>query len=147
MTQLYLMLDTDSYVTITREADSSDRWDRDDTHTSWSINGVKLLDHDAYKALSCDADFKVGDKVYVVYAVYSTGDSFGHDEGRDIEFVSWHRDEEIAKQNVQSLIQGNTKGYHYTIKLDNGSEITRYCPWDGYFESLDYAEYREFIIE
>lgn len=146
----YIELLANGYTEVTREGDPNDRWDQDDTNTSWTFTGLKLLDKDTYRALPVDDDVKVGDKFYAVIAVYSTGDTFGHSSGSELELVSLHKSEELAKKNasvIETRDRNTGERYSVEIELDNGEILKRYCPWDGYFESLDYVEYREFTIE
>lgn len=145
----YLELQYDSYSENTRESNEDDAWDRGDTDTSWTFLGVNLTQHDSQYALPVEDDIKPGDTVYVVTAVYSTGDTFGHDAGHCMEFISYHKNSEIAYRNKKNIEAGlnKDKAYNYTIELDNGNTVSRYCPWDGYFESLDYVEVNEFIVK
>lgn len=144
----YVGLLADGYVEVTREGDPEDKWDHDDTHTDWTFTGLKLSDKDTYRALPVPDDVNIGDTVYAVIAVYSTGDTFGNSSGSELELVSIHKSEELAKKNVTKLQSENKdERYSMEIELDNGEVLKRYCPWDGYFESLDYVEYRKFTIE
>jgi hypothetical protein len=129
--------------------DPEDRWDRASTYTSWRVEGVELSDSDKYQAMQVDFPVKIGDKVWALYAVYSTGDSFGHDDGRNLELISFHKKESVARSNYETLIKrkpGDVK-FSAKIKTDSGKQIDFYVPWDGYFESLDYLELESFKVE
>jgi hypothetical protein len=144
----FLHLDTESYTEVTREADPDDRWGADDTSTSWNLNGIRLSDKDGEHALPADFDVKAGDTVYVVYAVYSTGCTFNSSAGAYLEVLSFHKNGTLAHQNVAS-VQGRKKAdgaYTMTIVYDSGARVSRYCPWDGYFESLDYVRAESFVV-
>jgi hypothetical protein len=140
----YLDLDANSYTHETTVPDPTDKWDRASTSTSWDVNGLILKEKDAYKALPCADDVKQGDEFYVVYAVYSTGDSFGHDEGASLEFISYHKNPDLAFENKKAM-ESHSDG-QIQIKLDNGETVQRYCPWDGYFECLDYVQVDKFMV-
>lgn len=144
---VYLHLDTNSWTDVTREADPDDSWGADDTSTSWTVNGISLSDKDGHQALPADFPVEVGDTVYVVYAVYSTGDSFHRADGEYLEVLSFHKNSAIAYKNKASA-EGPRKDRHdMTIEFDSGAKVQRYCPWDGYFESLDSVSVESFIVK
>lgn len=144
---------TNSYENTTREASTDDRWDRGNTHTSWSVNGLRLVDQE-YSDVTADFEVKEGDTVYLVYAIYSTGDSFGHDENSRIEYITVHKDRSIAEANERAL-NGKTSNqdkngkYDWSINLqtDSGIVIPYFVPWLGYFESLSGVHVESFVVE
>jgi len=147
---MYLELLTSSYSEDTSEADPEDSWSRASTSTSWDVRGIRAHEKDGYGILKADFPVEIGDEVHVVYAVYSTGDSFGHDDGAYLEVLSFHKDLEVAKRNEASVNHGhrnNDERYVMTIEFDSGAKVERYCPWDGYFESLDYVRVESFRVE
>ena len=82
-----------------------------------------------YESFEVECD-EVPEKVYVVYARYSTGSTFGRSEGRlAIEGVYLTRDE--AKAVVKSVNDGKYKGY---------------APWEGYFETLESIDWESFEV-
>lgn len=118
---------------------------RGTTDTSWEIHHLKLHEKDVYRSFPVD-DAKVGDKFFAVVAIYSTGNSFEYDYGGEIELVSLHKNEALAKENCENL-KGKKTDYTMTIKLDSGGEIKRTCYWDGYFESLDSITCMELLVK
>lgn len=89
-----------------------------------------------------ECDTKPGDVVYAVMVQYSTGDSFGHDNGARIECMdvfnnpedavelagicnNFERDCEKGMQHGVSRFSFDWKGKNYHVG------------WTGYFESLD----------
>lgn len=147
--RLYLDLVTSSYGHNTSEADPDDRWSRASTSTSWTVEGVRLSEKDGHQSLAADFPVQIGDVVHVLYAVYSTGDSFGHDEGAYLEFLSVHKDYEVAKRNLEAVQGRDTAKNKYTMVLefDSGGKVERHCPWDGYFESLDYVRLESLVVQ
>lgn len=145
---VYLHLDTSSYTDVIREADPEDSWDASDTSTSWTANGIHLSEKDGHHALPADFPIVVGDTVFVVYAVYSTGDSFHRGDGAYLEVISFHKNGTLAHKNAANVKArlGNDDKYAMTIEFDNGKKVTRHCPWDGYFESLDYVQVDSFTV-
>lgn len=138
----------DESVSITRRA-SRDEWDRDDTYTTWYVQGAKI--GDGYKSCPYPDELKVGDAVYCVYVVYSTGDSFGIDDHGRLEFISVHKNKDLAQKNANEIERKS--GYNadagpIIIEHDDGTKITmRYVPWDGYFENFEYVEVIECILK
>lgn len=124
MTKIYMK--KDSYVEVTREA-VEDRWDRDDTSTTWNFGDVFLQERKGWsESFETSFDVNIKDLIYVVVAVWSTGDSFGHDDGANSEIFGVFKTYEEAEEYENNLKEG--KGYgKYQL------------PWDGYFESLDYT--------
>lgn len=86
-----------------------------------------------------------GDTLYVIYAVWSSGDSFGSDSQGSYEFLCVNHDRDKAYANLEKLRRHSPGPYDYTtggnqveVDLDDGSTMTVYTgSWRGYFESLD----------
>lgn len=134
-----------------------DEWSRDSTNTINTLVKVTSLDAKDSLAYSlkngefpeCDlvvgADVGPGDKVFIVWVEYGTGDSFGSDGG-NIELIAAFIDEERAKacaENCKKFEENDEASYldddRYTLKveLDNGQTYGVYVPWTGYFECLE----------
>ena len=142
-TYLYLDLIIDSDRYKTSEEDPEDSWSRGNTTTYWSVEGIRLR-LDRY---STNVDFPVerGDKVYVVYAVYSRGDSFGYDSDGGLKVISFHKNLEVAKKN-RDAAEASTSS-DLVIEFDSGKVVTVYAPWHGHFESLSYVKVEEFMVQ
>lgn len=138
---MYLHLETSSYAYCTREP--YDEWDRGDSAREWAVHGVHLAPHDGEHALPVDFDVVVGDIVHAVYAVYSTGDTFGHDAGAYLEVLSFNKDAAMAARNCASAKANQGE---LTIEFDSGGVVRRQRPWDGYFESLDYVHHGAYRV-
>jgi hypothetical protein len=82
----YLRVNYNKDTWVTREA-TEPEWDRDDTDSSWSFNHVEVVTEKDSWDFAVPFDVKVGDTVYVVAAIYSTGDSFGHDDRYYCEYI------------------------------------------------------------
>lgn len=139
---MYILLEANSYTTE-GSYDLTDEWDRPDTDKTWSFGGLSLGEKPDYNYLHLDdlVGFKPGDLAYVTVVVWSDGDSFGHDAGRNAEMFSAHRTREEAEAAIEKL----KKSPHIVNKdadlteLGNGYRLN-YAPWEGYFESLDYTK-------
>jgi len=133
---------------VTRERDPDDEWDRDNTASEHTLESISIADGYGYSTITYPGEVTPGEKVYLVYAVYSTGDSFGHDDAARVELISVHKNLDVARWNLQR-VQGSS-GDDYTSKLvlsqDNGQTWTINPPWCGYFESLDYARVAGFTV-
>lgn len=137
----------------TREADHTDEWDRDDTDRENSIEGISKTGGYLDGTVSFDL---VPDKpYYLLYGIYSTGDSFGHDSGR-IEFVDLYESEAFAKDMQKRLETHDQKNSGYNVrnpqwsvklKTESGKRYDFHVPWLGYFEALEYVEIKEVYLQ
>ena len=79
-------------------------------------------------------DIEPGTPVFVVYAVWSSGDSFGSNTRGSYEFMSVTTDKNRALRNMKALREDKKA----VLENDNGTTMEMgWKPWDGYFESLD----------
>lgn len=147
-----------TYQTVSGETDNDSPYCyRGETNTEHDIQGIKKTSGSEYFDLEVPFDVEFGKSYFLVYVIYSTGDSFGNDYGR-IEFIDLFQKEKLAnslkkkieqhyneyvESNLYSYVGGRTvkraKAPHHTIKYTNneGKEIDLYTgPWIGYFERL-----------
>jgi hypothetical protein len=144
-----LCADHDRHTHVTRTASSDDRWDRDDTATSHSVTGIHIVGDDDYCDVVIATTVAPNERIWLVWAVYSTGDSFGHDDAANIEFISAHRDESTARHNAEvlrAIPRDTSYGHRVPIMLEGGGVMEYTVPWLGYFESLDYVEIGQFAV-
>jgi hypothetical protein len=132
----------DHYSHTTRHPDTNDRWDRGNTHSNWTVSGLRLTNRE-YGDVTADFEVMAGDVLYMVYAIYSTGDSFGRDENGRIDYITVHKSGEIARANEKALnakttLKGKNGDYEWNVNLqtDSGIVFPYHVPWLGYFESL-----------
>ena len=139
-----LKIEFDRHEYITREADRDDVWDRDDTRTDWSATGIELVSRDKdYFDVIAPFKVEIGDSLIVVYAIYSTGDSFGRDDGACKEIIDVFKSPDRAHGCVKA-VEATENGYNdyfnkeaVWIREDGSVGKLDYAPWNGYFESLD----------
>ena len=124
-----------------------DDYSRDSTSTTWNVSGVFLGED--HNRLSLEGEVQAGDVVWLVYAVWSDGDSFGRDDGARIDFISVHRSELIARENADRLLDVDSDtewGHRVPLELDDHTILDYTVPWLGYFESLDYVRCERFVV-
>ena len=133
--------------------DTEDPNGRPNTSESHYIRGIKVVDATKYSNL--EVGFKVvpNKTYYLLYAIYSTGDSFGHDDGR-IAFIDMFESKKVADANAKRLEKHYRaeRGYgknRYSVKLTNSTgKSYAYCPpWMGYFESLSNIEVKSVQVQ
>jgi hypothetical protein len=127
-----IYLEADSYSTVTYEADTDDKWDRDSTERTWSFG--KISASSGFDYIETDRDFQIGQKLFLIVAVWSSGDSFGYDGGEYMEIFAVYDDVNLAVE-AEKLLSETT----IPLILPEGFEV-RYLPWRGYFEKLDYVQ-------
>ena len=138
----YLRVNYNKDTWVTREA-TEPEWDRDDTDTSWSFEHVEIVKEKDSWDLAVPFDVEAGDTVYVVAAIYSTGDSFGHDDRDCCEYVDVFLDEAKAQACINAVDAArksrsdNTEKGLTWIREDGSEGKLDYVPWNGYFECLD----------
>lgn len=129
--------DYDTYVTETSVPDTDDPWDRASTSTDYTFNNAFRAKKDGYADLFVGEAPVLGKQYYAVVAIYSTGDSFGHDQGASLEWLGLYNTSEEA-YNVVKIVDNRTHNEALKYPDGEGNIIEMpYVPWDGYFEDLD----------
>lgn len=132
MKKLFAELETQSWTSTTREPSSGDSWDRGDSYTDWSIGDTFTVDSkDSYRATPISFTPVSNTPYYAVYAVWSSGDSFGHDENSNFELFGLYEAREEAEKERNRLA------------ADTSHEV----PWNGYFEDLTLLEVKEVTLK
>lgn len=148
MTKIYYNFDSYSYVT--RHSDPDEQWDADDTATTWTAPDSIYLRSPRDYSDTDDLPWEVspGDVVFMVWVQYSTGNSFGHDDGAYSEVIGWYQNAEDAYK-CRDIIDADS-GTKYEYGMDgNKVEVPMFNgqgtrpvytgSWKGYFESLDHV--------
>lgn len=81
---------------------------------------------------------------YVVYMIYSTGDSFGRSDG-NIDIIHCTGNEEAADK-LAKLITENSEEFTIKFTDDFGRDISIDNRGAGYFESISYVGVEKFSI-
>lgn len=111
-------VDYKSYTEETSEVDPEDRWSRASTSTSHEVNGISITSDKDFDAIGAFVATDGDEKYHLVSVVYSTGDSFGHDENANVEFIEVFKTLEKAEKCVEQ-IKLNNELYRYKSKSYN----------------------------
>lgn len=151
----YIEVDVDSSREYTREPREDDEWDAGCTQTEHTINGLRLLDGEGgYRSAEVLIKPVKGETYHLLYAVYSTGDSFGHYAGAGFEGIGVYKDRKVAELNRTRLLEGKPVASRKSFSFElirlrvEGTKTTHnyFRPWLGYFESLDKLEIDSFVL-
>lgn len=126
---LYLAWTT--HCTGVIEPNPDDEWDAGETFSDVSFGSLTLDGSGYCGRIPCTTDtVDVGDTLYVVAVVYSTGNTFGRDNGGCVQPLIATPSRTIADA-VEAWVGG---GDWPICSVDEP-----YMAWIGYFESLDYV--------
>lgn len=125
-----------------------DEWSRDSYSTSHNIVGFKSALDAANRYYDLTVPYRPEDDetYYVLFAVWTTGDSFGRDPGRGIEYIGFYTADQldVANENMRKIEKDDSsrsEGFSVTLKTPDGKKTFKQsCGWKGYFESLDYVD-------
>ena len=101
---------------------------------SYSNDFRSITPVDEYPDITSSLDIKVGDICYVVWAEWSSVDSFGRGDNSSIEALAVFNDLECAKHLAKAAREA--KHYNFVLKTKDGQQHDVYCGWVGYFEYL-----------
>lgn len=125
----------------------------------WSKESVQTPDDFAYKInvgnkhvypdIVSSIDIPVGETAYIVYVVWSDGDSFGYHRNGNAEAVAIFNNINDANDMLLYLNSINWKNEErVNFKTSDGSQhITQHSSWYGYFEKFSYADIKQVIIK
>lgn len=126
---MYIHFDVETESWVTSEPDSDDKWDRSSTDGSVSVRSAELSTINSFDSLPAPEGVSIGDTIYLLWAQYGTGDSFGSDGG-NYELLEICRTKEKAQERFS----------YY-------ENVTDYSvPWNGYFEWLQHLNVDEFTL-
>lgn len=127
----------DHYTEVTRSRDPDEQWDGDDTYTEWTFKGLTRKSN--ADCFDIPKEW-IGCNVFVVYVIWSTGDSFSHSSHAYAEGVGIYATHEEA-EDVKKLIwdeynEGDKDYSNNFVMLPSGQKLST-SAWKGYFESLN----------
>ena len=125
---------------VTRKPNEDDEWDRGDTCAHWDITHANTNPRNAISEIETNHT----GKVYILYVIYSTGDSFGHDENNCFEPIWVFKDRDLMLKAKEIIEQNDTN----PIDLDVGKDrpLSLSASWQGYFERLEDVNFIETFI-
>jgi hypothetical protein len=138
---IQIIVETTEYETS--EPDPEDSWDRADTAmevvgvSAIRVSGRVEIRHGWYGNDTFDVEPNEHGFVYAVIARYSTGDTFGHDDGRVQVMDVFDNNEAAAALTV--ALECSERDKDQTVvdfELKHGGR-EYYLPWVGYFEHLE----------
>lgn len=117
----------------------------------------KLPDEDSFEVVS-ELDLPSGSEAWIVWVVWSSGDSFGWAENRHVEVLAIFDHERYANaffadyvRNLHyehnNLFMGGTDKPFIFQSEDGQKFVYKYIPWDGYFESLEAVNVDKVLVE
>lgn len=119
------------------------RWERSYDYTIDRVRAVPESKTESYneEIYAVPADTK---QVYVVYMIYSTGDSFGNSDGEgQIMWVFADRDK---AWKLRDQIENSVDEYSIVFKDDFDRDVTVRNPAAGYFESMLSINVEAFVV-
>ena len=123
-----LKITIDSYCTSS-EYDHSQDYGHWEEYWDHSLNDDVTLSN---KGEPIDFDVNVGDTVYIVWAIWSSGNSFGWAHNGRAEVICVFKTLEKAEDAEKALKTANN-----LIITESGEPLNYYRPWDSYFENLE----------
>lgn len=150
MSTSHISIDLDGYRYVTRPADPTDDWDRDDTAASLSVRGIHVVQKQGYRDLTVPFDVIPGRAYWLVWVDYDTGDSFGRD-GNQFEAIDLFEDYELARacgkacEDLEEELNGKYVYDSLQYERQNGERVKVHAPWLGYFENLNRVEVQHVI--
>jgi len=111
---------------------------------------------DKYPDVASIHDIEKGLNAFVVWIVWSSGDSFGHAYGAHSEVIGLFKDMESALSLKESIEKWRPnektkkweEQYSYFFNTPDGQIFeSGFAPWAGYFESLDSVNVDTVVIQ
>ena len=127
---------TDSYS-------SSEEWG------DWSSDNSNYFKQvtktDVYPDITSSLNIKEGELCFVVWAEWSSGDSFGTARDGNTEALAIFTDVQSVKEFQEKVL--NSEGYSVNFTTPDGQIHDVRCPWAGYFETLTDIHIEQTILK
>jgi hypothetical protein len=148
-----IRVDVKTHVWHNNDGDDSDELysHQGTTDEDHNLLGLIPVEDGQYFDMIVPFDLVAGEDYFLVYGIYSTGDSFSNQNGK-LELVDVYTTREKADRCVKSICEHNAlsatphmkkkgKNRQYDehgvqLKNDAGVKYKFGVPWTGYFESL-----------
>lgn len=107
-------------------------WEESNTNNFKSVSKA-----DEYPDIVSSLDIKEGSLCFVVWAEWSSGNSFGRSYNGNAEALAIFVDPESAEQFRDKVSKAKEdREYIMEFSTNDGQEHSVRCPWFGYFEDL-----------
>ena len=100
---------------------------------------------DTYPDITSSLDIKEGELCFVVWAEWSSGDSFGCGVNSNTEALAIFTDVKSVKEFKEKVI--NNEDYTLEFTTSDGQSHKIYCPWTVYFETLTDIHIEQTILK
>lgn len=134
------------HVCVDRKHSDEDFGNWHEDYSFYLESRAILTNEQDYDTVPLTFDAKAGDTVYLIYALWGTGNSFGRADSSSVDFIAVFKTFDKANEVLNEL----KKAKHYedfvNITEENG-ETRKYSPdWTGYFESLEQLDIVPIVI-
>lgn len=139
-----LVLETYCEKWVTTESDPEDQWSADSHQESTSVHGIALSKPSQEPDVVATFTPSEGDEVYLLSAVYGTGDSFHHDSGLFFAVAVFKTP--LLAEFAKAAILAAREYPMVSFFEEDGSLRRLHSPWHGYFETLERVEVKRLIV-
>ena len=127
----------------------TDSYRSDEEWGNWSSDNSNYFKQvtktDVYPDITSSLDIKEGELCFVVWAEWSSGDSFGTAHDGNTEALAIFKDPESAKFFKKEA--ENATAYVKEFVTPDGQIHDVRCPWTGYFEELTEIHIEQTILK
>ena len=129
---------------------SDEQWGDWYESNTFTVRGVSVSTRDRWneEKFAVGFDVKPGEAVFVLYMIYSTGDTFGRAEGCG-EVLWVFKDPDTAREALRLWREENDKRdpeYSVKFKDETGRVIQLSNPGAGYFENVSTIDLETFLV-
>lgn len=115
------------------------------TELHFSVEGIFLTKdrYFSYEEIEVDFEVSLGDELYVLCMIYSSGDSFGTCRGNG-EVIWVFKDKALALKLAKEF--EDSKEYSIVFTTESGNLVTLSNPASGYFENVSSMNIESFKV-
>lgn len=119
---------------------------------SWSssyvniLSGVGIEKNYGHRKVAVDFDVQIGDVVFVLWAEWSTGDSFGKSKCGSADVIHIFKNPKLALAAKDKLKDESTDPT-VEFETDSGQLLKCYRPWCDYFDNLEEVNVAAVLIQ
>ena len=140
-----LNVDKESHTTTIEESGSHSDYSHWSHTEQTHVFRCLRITTDAYSDLLYPGVAQRGDELFLVYALYKSGDSFSRQDGC-LALIDVFNSKKKA-MDCQAAAEAAAKNDNFSYIANNGVRTTQRCPWTGYFERLESVEYIQLDVK